>query len=84
MLRGRDLSPLEHIKFYPVTVHGIVFSICEQFCFRLPSVSAAVASYAPEVYIWRIFIAIHGGPRLALAFAYRLVLRDEMCNRALE
>ncbi|WKY01991.1 hypothetical protein Q1695_015753 [Nippostrongylus brasiliensis] len=37
----------------------------------LPSISAAVASYAPEVYIWRIFIAVHGGPRLFVAFACR-------------
>ncbi|CAJ0568879.1 unnamed protein product, partial [Mesorhabditis spiculigera] len=37
----------------------------------LPSVSAAVSSYSPEIYIWRVFIAIHGGPRLALAIAYR-------------
>uniref|UniRef100_A0AC34RJH8 Ribosomal protein L10e/L16 domain-containing protein n=1 Tax=Panagrolaimus sp. JU765 TaxID=591449 RepID=A0AC34RJH8_9BILA len=37
----------------------------------LPSVSAAVASFAPERYIWRLFIGIHGTPRLALAFAFR-------------
>lgn len=37
----------------------------------LPSVSAAVASYAPERYIWRLLIGIHGAPRLALAFASR-------------
>lgn len=39
----------------------------------LPSVSAAVASYAPERYIWRLFIGIHGSPRIALAIAFRLV-----------
>ncbi|KAH7731807.1 post-GPI attachment to protein factor 2 [Aphelenchoides avenae] len=38
----------------------------------LPSVSAAVASYAPERYIWRLLIGIHGAPRLALAFASSL------------
>lgn len=39
-----------------------------------PSVSAAVASYSPERYIWRLFIGIHGAPRLVLAFAYRNLL----------
>ncbi|KAJ1357104.1 Post-GPI attachment to proteins factor 2 [Parelaphostrongylus tenuis] len=37
----------------------------------LPSISAAVSSYAPEIYIWRMFIAVHGGPRLFVAFAFR-------------
>lgn len=37
----------------------------------LPSVSAAVASYAPERYIWRLFIGIHGAPRIGLAIAFR-------------
>ncbi|CAI4221085.1 unnamed protein product [Auanema sp. JU1783] len=41
----------------------------------LPSISAAVSSYAPEMYIWRLLIAIHGGPRLILAFAYRNYLQ---------
>jgi|UniRef100_A0AC35FPK2 hypothetical protein len=36
-----------------------------------PSVSAAVAAYSPERYIWRLFIGIHGAPRLLLALAYR-------------
>jgi hypothetical protein len=40
----------------------------------LPSVSAAVASYSPERYIWRFLIGIHGAPRLALAFAFRNLL----------
>ncbi|CAJ0942831.1 unnamed protein product, partial [Mesorhabditis belari] len=40
----------------------------------LPSVSAAVSSVPPEIYIWRIFIAVHGGPRLVLAFIYRNLL----------
>ncbi|KAL6726460.1 hypothetical protein Aduo_008427 [Ancylostoma duodenale] len=37
----------------------------------LPSISAAVSTYAPEMYIWRMFIAVHGGPRLFVAFAFR-------------
>lgn len=37
----------------------------------LPSLSAAVASYSPEKYIWRLFIGVHGTPRLALAFAFK-------------
>ncbi|KAI6215372.1 Ribosomal-L16 domain-containing protein [Aphelenchoides besseyi] len=40
----------------------------------LPSVSAAVASYSPERYIWRLFIGIHGAPRIAVAFAFRNLL----------
>lgn len=53
----------------------IVFCPLEyDFSFRLPSISAAVSTYAPEMYIWRIFIGIHGGPRLVLAFANKFVL----------
>uniref|UniRef100_A0A1I7Y5V0 Post-GPI attachment to proteins factor 2 n=1 Tax=Steinernema glaseri TaxID=37863 RepID=A0A1I7Y5V0_9BILA len=37
----------------------------------LPSVSAAVASFSPERYIWRVLIALHAAPRLVLAFAFR-------------
>ncbi|KAI6177128.1 Ribosomal-L16 domain-containing protein [Aphelenchoides bicaudatus] len=45
----------------------------------LPSVSAAVASYAPERYIWRLFIGIHGSPRIVLAIAYRnLILKSPL------
>lgn len=39
-----------------------------------PSVSAAVASNAPERYIWRLLIGIHATPRIALAFAFRRFL----------
>lgn len=35
----------------------------------LPSVSAAVASYAPERYIWRFLLSLHATPRIILAFA---------------
>jgi hypothetical protein len=38
----------------------------------LPSLSAAVADYSPERYIWRLFIALHGTPRLAIAISFRL------------
>ncbi|KIH47280.1 hypothetical protein ANCDUO_22663 [Ancylostoma duodenale] len=41
------------------------------FVYLLPSISAAVSTYAPEMYIWRMFIAVHGGPRLFVAFAFR-------------
>jgi hypothetical protein len=37
----------------------------------LPSLSAAVASYTPEKYIWRFLIGIHGTPRLAIALAFK-------------
>lgn len=40
----------------------------------LPSISAAVASYSPERYIWRLFIAVHAAPRFIMAFAYRNLL----------
>uniref|UniRef100_A0A7E4W2G2 Post-GPI attachment to proteins factor 2 n=1 Tax=Panagrellus redivivus TaxID=6233 RepID=A0A7E4W2G2_PANRE len=36
-----------------------------------PSVSAAVASYAPEKYIWRFLIGLHATPRLFIALALR-------------
>lgn len=38
----------------------------------LPSISAAVASFPPERYIWRLLIALHSAPRYAIAFAFRL------------
>uniref|UniRef100_A0A914HWV8 Post-GPI attachment to proteins factor 2 n=1 Tax=Globodera rostochiensis TaxID=31243 RepID=A0A914HWV8_GLORO len=37
----------------------------------LPSLSSAVSSFAPERYIWRLFIGFHGTPRLVLAFAFK-------------
>ncbi|GMT18745.1 hypothetical protein PFISCL1PPCAC_10042 [Pristionchus fissidentatus] len=37
----------------------------------LPSVSAAVSTFAPEKYIWRVLVGLHGAPRFVLAFAYR-------------
>uniref|UniRef100_A0A1I7T2H1 Post-GPI attachment to proteins factor 2 n=1 Tax=Caenorhabditis tropicalis TaxID=1561998 RepID=A0A1I7T2H1_9PELO len=37
----------------------------------LPSISAAVATYTPEKYIWRILIALHISPRLYVAGAFR-------------
>ncbi|CEF64978.1 Post-GPI attachment to proteins factor 2 [Strongyloides ratti] len=40
----------------------------------LPSVSAAIATYNPEKYIWRFLIAIHITPRYIFAFANRNLL----------
>lgn len=40
----------------------------------LPSISAAVASFSPERYIWRVFIALHSAPRFAVAIAFRNLL----------
>lgn len=37
----------------------------------LPSISAIVGSYQPEMFIWRLCIALHCLPRFALAFVYR-------------
>lgn len=37
----------------------------------LPSISAAVSTYTPEKYIWRILIGLHIGPRLVVAIAFR-------------
>ncbi|PAV63254.1 hypothetical protein WR25_21548 [Diploscapter pachys] len=42
----------------------------------LPSISAAVATYEPEKFIWRMFIGIHAGPRLVAALAYRNFLSN--------
>uniref|UniRef100_A0A1I8EXU9 Zf-LYAR domain-containing protein n=2 Tax=Wuchereria bancrofti TaxID=6293 RepID=A0A1I8EXU9_WUCBA len=40
----------------------------------LPSISAAVASFSPERYIWRFFIALHSAPRIVAALAYKNLL----------
>ncbi|CAI2347407.1 unnamed protein product [Caenorhabditis sp. 36 PRJEB53466] len=37
----------------------------------LPSISAAVSTYSPEKYIWRILIGLHIGPRFAVSIACR-------------
>lgn len=37
----------------------------------LPSISAAIGAYEPEMFIWRILIALHCLPRFAMAFVYR-------------
>ncbi|GMR41810.1 hypothetical protein PMAYCL1PPCAC_12005 [Pristionchus mayeri] len=37
----------------------------------LPSVSAAVSTFAPEKYIWRMLIGLHSAPRFILAYSYR-------------
>ncbi|KHN79394.1 Post-GPI attachment to proteins factor 2 [Toxocara canis] len=40
----------------------------------LPSISAAVAAFSPERYIWRVLIALHSAPRYIIAFAFRNLL----------
>uniref|UniRef100_A0A915PRG8 39S ribosomal protein L16, mitochondrial n=1 Tax=Setaria digitata TaxID=48799 RepID=A0A915PRG8_9BILA len=37
----------------------------------LPSISAAVASFSPERYIWRFFVALHSAPRIVAALAFK-------------
>ncbi|VDK80413.1 unnamed protein product [Onchocerca ochengi] len=37
----------------------------------LPSISAAVASFSPERYIWRLLIALHSAPRIVMALAFK-------------
>jgi len=37
----------------------------------IPSVSAAVASFSPERYIWRLMVSLHSAPRFILALASR-------------
>lgn len=37
----------------------------------LPSISAAVASFSPERYVWRFFIALHSAPRIVEALAFK-------------
>ncbi|XP_063222761.1 post-GPI attachment to proteins factor 2-like [Bacillus rossius redtenbacheri] len=36
----------------------------------LPSISAAIGSYAPQKYVWKTAIAIHAGPRFLVARMY--------------
>lgn len=38
----------------------------------LPSVSAIVASYTPERYIWRLSLSLHATPRIIIAFVTKL------------
>ncbi|VDN06471.1 unnamed protein product, partial [Thelazia callipaeda] len=37
----------------------------------LPSISAAVASFTPERYIWQFFISLHSAPRIVAALAFK-------------
>jgi len=36
----------------------------------LPSISAAIGSFAPQKYIWRLAISLHSLPRYVIAFMY--------------
>lgn len=44
----------------------------------LPSISAAVGSYSPQKYIWRICIAIHSAPRYLVAYMYYSIVHDSL------
>ncbi|KJH50231.1 Post-GPI attachment to protein factor 2 family protein [Dictyocaulus viviparus] len=84
VIAGLPLSALVICVFCSVFLHyesatrthcGVenwyVFLVKMENILLLPSISAAVSTYAPEIYIWRLFIALHGGPRLFVAFAFR-------------
>ena len=50
----------------------------------LPSISAAVGSNAPEIYIFRVCIGLHSFPRFAIAFVYYHFYNDAITTLSIK
>ncbi|XP_076319596.1 acyltransferase PGAP2-like isoform X2 [Tachypleus tridentatus] len=49
----------------------------------LPSISAAIGGFTPQLYIWRVGIGLHAAPRFVVIFMYFTFYRECLLKRKL-